>query len=319
VRLVFAGTPEVALPALRALAASRHTVAAVITRPDAPAGRGRRMVASPVAVLAGELGIAALKPGRPSEPEFLARLRDLAPDCCPVVAYGALIPQAALDIPRHGWVNLHFSVLPAWRGAAPVQHAVLRGDDITGATTFELVKELDAGPVYGTLTEPVRPTDTSGDLLGRLAVSGAELLVGTLDAIEDGTVRAVPQPADGISLAPKLTPADARVDWKLPAHLIDRQIRACTPDPGAWTDFESTRLKLWPVTPAAASAIGDAAAAAPPPAPGELRVERGAVYAGTGTSPVRLGDVQPQGKRRMPAADWARGLRAGSAVGHGFG
>jgi methionyl-tRNA formyltransferase len=315
VRLVFAGTPEVALPALRALTASRHTVAAVVTRPDAPAGRGRRMVASPVAVLADELGIPVLKPGRPREPEFLAQLRDLAPDCCPVVAYGALIPQAALDIPRHGWVNLHFSVLPAWRGAAPVQHAVLRGDDITGATTFQLVKELDAGPVYGTLTEPIRPTDTSGDLLARLAVSGAELLVATLDGIEDGTVRAVPQPADGISLAPKLDPADARVDWKLPAHLIDRQIRGCTPDPGAWTDFESTRLKLWPVSLAGPAADDPAR----PQAPGELRVERGAVYAGTGTVPVRLGDVQPPGKRRMPAADWARGLRADSAVGRGLG
>jgi methionyl-tRNA formyltransferase len=190
-----------------------------------------------------------------------------------------------------------------------VQHAVLRGDDITGATTFQLVKELDAGPVYGTLTEPIRPADTSGDLLARLAVSGAELLLATLDGIEDGDVRAVPQPPDGISFAPKLTPADARVDWKLPAHLIDRQIRACTPEPGAWTDFESTRLKLWPVTPTEGA----------PQAPGELRVERGAVYAGTGTVPVRLGDVQPQGKRRMPAADWARGLRADSAAGLGLG
>jgi methionyl-tRNA formyltransferase len=322
VRLVFAGTPEVALPALRALVGSRHTLAAVITRPDAPAGRGRRLLASPVAMLADELGIEALKPVRPSEPSFLDRLRALAPDCCPVVAYGALIPQAALDIPAHGWVNLHFSVLPAWRGAAPVQHAVLRGDDITGATTFELVKELDAGPVYGTLTEPIRPADTSGDLLGRLSVAGAELLVATLDGIEDGTIRAVPQPADGVTLAPKLTPDDARVDWKLPAHLIDRQIRGCTPDPGAWTEFESARLKLWPVTLAApgTAAPGTAAAGtAPPPAPGELRVERGAVYVGTGTAPVRLGDVQPPGKRRMPAADWARGLRADSAVGLGLG
>jgi methionyl-tRNA formyltransferase len=313
VRLVFAGTPEVALPALRALVASRHTVAAVVTRPDAPAGRGRRMVVSPVAALAQELGIETLKPIRPNEPWFLTSLRAIAPDCCPVVAYGALLPQQALDIPRHGWVNLHFSVLPAWRGAAPVQHAVLRGDDITGASAFQIVKELDAGPVYGTLTEPVRPADTSGDLLDRLAVAGAELLVATLDGIEDGTVRAVPQPADGVSLAPKLTPADARVDWKLPAHLIDRQIRACTPDPGAWTDVEATRLKLWPVTAA------PSAAPAPPQAPGELRIEHGAVYVGTGTVAVRLGDVQPQGKRRMPAADWARGLRAGAAVTLGSG
>jgi len=315
VRLVFAGTPEVALPALRALAASRHTLAAVVTRPDAPAGRGRRMVISPVAALAGELGVETLKPLRPNEPWFLERLRTVAPDCCPVVAYGALLPQAALDIPPRGWVNLHFSVLPAWRGAAPVQHAVLRGDDITGASTFQIVKELDAGPVYGTLTEPVGPADTSGDLLDRLSISGAELLVETLDAIEDGTVQAVPQPLDGISFAPKFTVEDARVDWKLPAHLIDRQIRACTPDPGAWTDFDGARLKLWPVTrirpPAAEAKAGVG--------PGQLLVERAAVYVGTGTLPVRLGDVQPQGKRRMPAADWARGLHADSAASLGLG
>jgi methionyl-tRNA formyltransferase len=327
-RLVFAGTPEAALPALRALVNSRHTVAAVVTRPDAPAGRGRRLVASPVADLAAELGIEALKPGRPREPLFLDRLRAIAPDCCPVVAYGALLPQSALDIPVHGWVNLHFSVLPAWRGAAPVQHAVLRGDDITGASTFQIVKELDAGPVYGTLTEPVRPADTSGDLLDRLSVAGAQLLVATLDGIEDGTVLAVPQPTDGISFAPKLTPDDARIDWKMPAHLIDRQIRGCTPDPGAWTDFESTRLKLWPVTlmaspaPAAPGAAVDGVADGSPQVsvpPGQLRVERSAVYVGTGTVPVRLGDVQPQGKRRMPAADWARGLHADAAITLGLG
>jgi methionyl-tRNA formyltransferase len=326
VRLVFAGTPAAALPTLRALAASRHSVAAVVTRPDAPAGRGKRMQPSPVAELAGELGFEILKPARPNEGWFLDRLRTLAPDCCPVTAYGALLPQAALDIPAHGWVNLHFSVLPAWRGAAPVQHAVLRGDDITGATTFLIVKELDAGPVFGTLTEPVRPTDTSGDLLDRLAVSGAELLVRTLDAIEDGTVLAVPQPADGVSFAPKLTPADARVDWKLPAHLIDRQVRGCTPDPGAWTECDTGgsstggsstgesstgRLKLWPVTLAAGAGL---ASGGPGLAPGELRVDRNAVYAGTGTVPVRLGDVQPQGKRRMPAADWARGLRSATVT-----
>lgn len=320
-RLVFAGTPAAALPTLRALAASRHTVAAVVTRPDAPVGRGKKMHRSPVAELAEELGLETLKPVRPNEGWFLDRLRAIAPDCCPVTAYGALLPQAALDIPPHGWVNLHFSVLPAWRGAAPVQHAVLRGDDITGATTFRIVKELDAGPVFGTLTEPIRPTDTSGDLLERLAVGGAELLLRTLDAIEDGTARAVPQPADGVSFAPKLTPADARVDWKLPAHLIDRQLRACTPDPGAWTEFGTGpsgtglsgtgrsitgRLKLWPVTLAAGAGL---ASGGPALAPGELRVDRNAVYAGTGTVPVRLGDVQPQGKRRMPAADWARGLR----------
>src|SRR6201981_1723700 len=254
-RLVFAGTPQAAVPALDELLASRHEVVAVVTRPDAPAGRGLHEVPSPVAERAAQAGVEVLKPARVRDEEFLSRLRAIAPDCCPVTAYGALLPQSALDIPVHGWVNLHFSVLPAWRGAAPVQHAVLRGDDISGATTFQIVKELDAGPVFGTLTEPIRPTDTSGDLLGRLAVSGAELLVRTLDAIEDGTVRAVPQPADGVSLAPNLTPRDAPGDWKLPAHLIDRQLRACTPDPGAWTEFDAGRLKLWPVALAAGAGL----------------------------------------------------------------
>ena len=303
-RLVFAGTPQVAVTSLRALLASRHEVAAVVTRPDAPAGRGRRVEPSEVSVLARENGLEVLTPARPREPDFLARLRAIAPDCCPVTAYGALLPQAALDIPRHGWVNLHFSLLPAWRGAAPVQHALLHGDDITGATTFRLVADMDAGPVYGTVTEPIRPADTSGDLLGRIAESGAHLLVATLDGIEDGTLRAEPQPAEGVSLAPKVTPADARVDWKLPAHLIDRVIRACTPEPGAWTEFDEGRLKLWPV-----SLRAPEIEAAPPLAPGELRVTRDAVYAGTGSRAVLLGDVQPPGKRRMPAADWARGLR----------
>jgi methionyl-tRNA formyltransferase len=320
VRLVFAGTPAAALPTLRALAASRHEVAAVVTRPDAPVGRGKKVHPSPVAELAAELGFETLKPGRPKEEWFLDRLRAIAPDCCPVTAYGALLPQSALDIPAYGWVNLHFSVLPAWRGAAPVQHAVLHGDDITGATTFRIVKELDAGPVFGTFTEQIQPSDTSGDLLERLSVSGAELMVRTLDAIEDGTVVAVPQPADGVSFAPKLTPADAQVDWKLPAHLIDRRIRGCTPEPGAWTEFgtgspntssDTGRLKLWPVTMAAGAGLVSGADG-PGLAPGELRVDRSAVYVGTGSVPVRLGDVQPQGKRRMPAAAWARGLRTAS-------
>ena len=336
-RLVFAGTPTVAVTALRAILASRHTVEAVVTRPDAPAGRGRRVEPSPVAAVGSEAGLEVLKPIRPNDLVFLHRLREIAPDCCPVTAYGALLPQQALDIPRHGWVNLHFSVLPAWRGAAPVHHAILHGDDITGATTFRIVKELDAGPVFGVVTEPVRPADTTGGLLERLATVGAELLVATLDGIEDGTLRAVPQPAEGVSLAPKLTPADARVNWKLPAHLIDRQIRACTPDPGAWTEFDGGRMKLWPVTlsasgqPGAPGAAGPAGVTEEPAvpsgaasapgwlAPGELRVEHGAVYAGTGSRPVRLGDVQPPGKRRMDAAAWARGLRPGLATSLGFG
>jgi methionyl-tRNA formyltransferase len=306
-RLMFAGTPQTAVPALDAVLASRHEVVAVLTRPDAPAGRGRHVESSPVARRAAEAGLEVLTPARPREPLFLERLREIAPDCVPMVAYGALVPQAALDVPVHGWVNLHFSVLPAWRGAAPVQHAILHGDDVTGATTFSVVAALDAGPVYGVLTEPVRPTDTSGDLLDRLAHSGAELLVATLDGIEDGTLEAVPQPAEGVSLAPKITPADARVDWKLPAHIVDRLIRACTPEPGPWTEYDGARLKLGPVS------VGGPADA-PDLAPGELLAARQDVFVGTGSRPVRLGEVQAEGKRRMTASDWARGLRSAGPV-----
>jgi methionyl-tRNA formyltransferase len=308
-RLVFAGTPQAAVPALDALLKSGHEVAAVVTRPDAPAGRGLHLEPSPVAQRAAEAGVEVLKPARPRDPDFTGRLQQIAPDCVPITAYGALIPQPVLDIPAQGWVNLHFSLLPAWRGAAPVQHAILHGDDITGATTFQLVKELDAGPVFGVVTEPIRPGDTAGDLLGRLAVSGAGLLVATLDGIESGQLEARPQPAEGVSLAPKITAGDARVRWDQPATAVDRQIRACTPGPGAWTMLGDARLKLWPVSPAP----GDAAAAGLL-SPGEVRILRSGVLAGTATTPVGLGDVQPPGKRRMRAVDWARGLRQDTVV-----
>ena len=317
-RLVFAGTPDTAVPVLDALLASRHEVAAVVTRPDAPTGRGRKVEASPVAQRAAAAGLEVLTPARVRDPEFLDRLRAIGPDCCPVTAYGALLPQAALDIPPRGWVNLHFSVLPAWRGAAPVQHAIAHGDDVTGASTFLIVRELDAGPVYGVVTEPVRADDTTGTLLGRLAHSGAELLVATLNGIEEGTVQAVPQPAEGVSFAPKINPDDARVDWKLPAHVVDRQIRACTPDPGAWTELDGVRLKLGPVAldPVDSADRGDPDGSAAPPdlAPGELQAARNAVLVGTGSRPVLLGDVQAPGKRRMTAPEWARGLRSGGPV-----
>jgi methionyl-tRNA formyltransferase len=299
-RLVFAGTPAVALPSLRAfLASQRHEVLAVVTRPDAPAGRGRHVVRSPVGALADEHGIEVLTPHKASDPDFLARLGELAPDLCPVVAYGALLPQKALDIPARGWVNLHFSLLPAWRGAAPVQAAVRNGDEITGASTFRLVKEMDAGPVFGVVTEPVGPTDTAGELLERLAVSGAELLVSTVDGIEDGTLRPVEQPADGVSFAAKVTVETAKVDFAEPAFAVDRLVRSVTPDPGAWVTFRGERFKLGPVR----LVDGD------PLPPGELRVQPSVVLVGTATQPVQLGEVQAQGKKRMPAADWARGVR----------
>ena len=301
-RVLFAGTPNPAVPSLEALfASSRHEVVAVLTRPDAPTGRGRRMEQSPVRKVAEEHGVEVLTPRRPRDPEFLERLAELAPDVCPVVAYGGLIPPAALEIPRRGWVNLHFSLLPAWRGAAPVQRALLAGDEITGACTFQLEAGLDTGPVFGTITEEIRRTDTSGDLLERLAVDGARLLVATLDGIEDGTLYAVPQPVDGVSLAPKISVEDARVDWKTPAQHIDRQVRACTPAPGAWTTLGGERVKLFPLTPLPGATEVE---------PGQIVLDKRGMTVGTGSGHVvRLGDVQPQGRKRMSAADWARGLR----------
>jgi len=301
VRLVFAGTPDPAVPSLqRLLASPRHDVVAVVTRPDARAGRGRQPAESPVKQLAEQAGVPVLQPARPSEPEFLDALRALAPDCCPVVAYGALVPPAALTVPRLGWVNLHYSLLPAWRGAAPVQHALLAGDEITGATTFLLEQGLDTGPGFGVVTEQVRPTDTAGGLLDRLSRSGADLLVATLDALEDGELVAQPQPPDGVSLAPKLTPEDARVRWDEPATAVDRRIRACTPAPGAWTTFRGARVKLGPVVPQPDSVPG---------APGSLEVTRGSVLVAAAGGCVELGLMQPAGKGPMPAADWARGVR----------
>ncbi|MGW0424343.1 methionyl-tRNA formyltransferase [Streptomyces sp. NPDC003015] len=300
-KLVFAGTPEVAVPALDALIASgRHEVAAVVTRPDAPAGRGRRLVSSPVAQRAEEAGIEVLKPVKPRDPEFLERLREIAPDCCPVVAYGALLPRVALDIPAHGWVNLHFSLLPAWRGAAPVQHAIMAGDEITGASTFLIEEGLDSGPVYGTVTEEIRHTDTSGDLLTRLAFAGAGLLAATMDGIADGTLKAVPQPSEGITVAPKITVEDARVDWAAPALRVDRVVRGCHPSPGAWTTFRGERLKLIQVQP-----VPDRTDLAP----GALSVGKNSVHVGTGSHGLELLWVQAQGKKPMKAADWARGVR----------
>jgi methionyl-tRNA formyltransferase len=255
-----------------------------------------------VAERADSAGLRVLQPRSPREPEFLEQLADLAVDCSPVVAYGALVPQAALDLPRHGWVNLHFSLLPAWRGAAPVQHAIMAGDEVTGASTFLLEAGLDTGPVFGTLTEPIGPRDTAGDLLARLAVSGARLLVATLDGIESGTLLPEPQPAEGISLAPRIEPGDARVDWALPPHVVDRRIRGVTPAPGAWTTWRGERLRLAPVEPV--PEVTSLAA-------GELEAGRDGVLVGTHAGAVRLGEVQPAGKRMVPAQDWARGARPG--------
>jgi methionyl-tRNA formyltransferase len=298
-RIVFAGTPEVALPSLQAFLDSAHEVVAVVTRPDAEVGRGRKLSRSPVARLADDHGIEVLTPPRAGDEDFLARLTEIAPDCCPVVAYGALLPQSALDIPLHGWVNLHFSLLPAWRGAAPVQAAVKAGDEYTGASAFRIVKELDAGPVFGVVTEKIRSSDTAGVLLGRLASSGAELLVSTVDGLADGSVRAVEQSTEGVSYAGKISVDDARVDFARPAVAVDRALRAVTPDPGGWALLGEDRIKLGPVDLTGFDSL----------APGEILLQRKQVLVGTSTVPVRLTDVQAPGKKRMAATDWARGAR----------
>jgi methionyl-tRNA formyltransferase len=300
-RLVFAGTPDAAVPSLRALVDSPdHEVVAVVTRPDAPSGRGKAMHRSPVGMVADEYGIEVLQPRKAGEPDFLARLTELAPDCCPVVAYGNLLPNSALAVPKHGWVNLHFSLLPAWRGAAPVQAAIKHGDEITGATTFRIVKELDAGPTFGMVTVGVGATETAGELLSRLAVVGAQLLVDTVDGIASDGLCAQEQPADGMSYAAKVTVDDAHVDFTAPAPAVDRLLRSVTPEPGGWAVFRDDRIKLGPAT---------VAQDADPLPAGELLVQRKRVLVGTATAPVALGAVQAAGKKRMPATDWARGTR----------
>lgn len=311
-RLIFAGTPEPAVVALERLLKTDHEVVAVLTRPDARRGRGRTLHPSPVSALAQEHGIEVLTPttlkaGTEDGDAIRTRLAELAPDAIPVVAYGNLVPKDLLDLPTHGWVNLHFSLLPAWRGAAPVQAAIRAGDDITGAATFRIEEGLDTGPVLGTVTEEIRGTDTADDLLTRLAYSGADLLAATMDGLEAGALVAEPQVGEA-TYAPKITTGDARIDWSQPDFAVDRHIRAHTPGPGAWTTLLDDRVKIGPVTPG--SAVEGLA-------PGEIYVDKNTVSVGTGTGAVTLGLAQPPGKKMMNAADWARGnaaLQSGEKV-----
>lgn len=309
-RIIFAGTPEPAVVALEKLLASSHEVVAVITRPDAKKGRGRTLHPSPVKALAQEHGIEVLTPstlraGTEDGDNLRQRLAELQPEAIPVVAYGNLISKDLLDVARHGWVNLHFSLLPAWRGAAPVQAAIAAGDDITGASTFRIEEGLDTGPVFGTVTEGITGTDTADDLLTRLAYSGSDLLVATMDGLEAGTLEPQAQKGEA-TYAPKISTAAARIDWAQPAFAIDRHIRAHTPGPGAWTLLDDARLKLGPVS--LTERIGKQLA------PGEALISKDAVYIGTATQPVQLDRIQPPGKKMMNAADWARGLGKNAEV-----
>lgn len=304
-RLVFAGTPTVAAHTLaHLLDRTDHEVVAVISRPDAPVGRSKRPVPSPVSELALSRGIELLRPTRPSE--VVARLGELAPDACPVIAYGALLPQRVLDVPAHGWLNVHYSLLPRWRGAAPVQRAILAGDEVTGVSVFRLVAAMDAGPVFATSAVAMEPGETSGELLERLTPLGAALLAETLGQVAEGRAVAVEQPADGITIAPKLTVAEARLEWAAPAAELARLVRACNPSPMAWAGHGGERFRVLRAEPAAE--------AVPGLAPGELAVGRREVLVGTGDGALRLLEVQPQGRRGMPATAWANGLRGDPGV-----
>ena len=298
-RVLFAGTPAPAVPTLRALLDAGHDVVAVATNPAAPSGRGKQLTASPVAAEAAALGLPLLQPVKAREPWFVDAVKELAPDVAVIVAWGCLIPDSLLAVPVHGWVNVHFSLLPAWRGAAPVQRAIMAGDEVSGVTTFELVHDLDAGPVYRQVAVDVAPHETSGELLERLAVVGAEALVGTLTDIAAG-VKPTHQPLDGVTLAPKVATEDARIDWSQPAATVEALVRGVTPHPGAWTTFDDARFKVDGV---------ELADTSTPLAPGELLATKKDLLIGTGDGALRLVRVQAVGKPMMDAAAWSRGAR----------
>lgn len=300
-RVIFAGTPEVALPSLHAIVKAGHEVVAVLTRPDAPAGRGKKLTASPVAALAQTLGLPIIKPQR-ADAALVDQVTELAADAAAVVAFGVLLPQALLDAVGGGWVNLHFSLLPRWRGAAPVQHAILAGDQSTGATTFRIVRELDAGPVYRSVRVPITTGQTSGQLLADLAMLGAPLLVDSLADIAAG-VEPTPQDDRAITWAPKINPADMRIDWTHASAVIDRLVRAANPAPGAWTTFEGQHFQVLAVRPGVREG--------PALAPAQLAADRRHLWVGTGDGILELTQVKAFGRRPMPGADWVRGRQGG--------
>src|SRR6478752_3764004 len=284
-RLVFAGTPAVAVPSLLALAA-RHEVVAVITREDAPLGRKRVLTPSPVAAAAEERGLPVIRANRLRE-EATEQVRGLQPDLGVIVAYGGLVREPLLSLPRLGWVNLHFSLLPRWRGAAPVQHAVIAGDAETGAAVFQLVPELDAGDVFSELRRPIGPDETAGELLEALSVSGADLLADTVDGLAAGTLASEPQRGEPTP-APKLTIDDGRLDVTRPADEVYARLRGVTPEPGAHAMLGGERFKIL-----RAARADDAA----PLRPGAVEQHDRRILVGTGTTPLQLLTVQPAGKR----------------------
>jgi len=302
-KLVFAGTPQVAVPSLQALADSPHSIAAVITRADAPLGRKRVLTPSPLAQAADGLGLPLLKTNR-LDAAATDRIAALEPDLGVIVAYGGLVREPLLSVPRLGWINLHFSLLPRWRGAAPVQRAIMAGDERTGAAVFQLVAELDAGDVFASFSEPISRHATAGGLLESLSHSGAVLLRNVVDQLEAGTIEAVPQVGESTTAA-KLGLADARIDWAETAEAVYNRVRGVTPEPGAFTMLGDARLKVLDLAPTHG--------AQPLPA-GVIREFDKKVLVGTGTAPLELVTVQPAGKKHMKAIDWWRGMAATDVV-----
>jgi methionyl-tRNA formyltransferase len=300
-RLSFMGTPAFALPSLRALVDAGHEICLVVTRPDRPAGRGRRVVPPPVKLAAQELRLPILQPERIGEPEALAALRAGRPEAIIVVAYGQLLPEAILGPPPHGCLNLHASLLPKYRGPAPIPWAIIRGEMVTGVTIMRIEARMDAGPIVLYRAEPIGPRDTAGTLGERLAMLGAELLCQALDQVARGTARLIPQDEGLATYAPKLTPEDTHLDWARDAHALDCLIRGLQPEPGAVTRFGGRRVKIL-------EALVEAAPDAPPGAVVAID-HHGGVLVATGRGGLRLTRVQPENRRAMSGAEFARGYR----------
>jgi methionyl-tRNA formyltransferase len=304
--IVFAGTPEFSVPALEALVASNHRVLAVYTQPDRPAGRGRKVTMSAVKQCALEHNVPVEQPLKLRDPEQIARLATFQPDLMVVVAYGLILPQAVLDIPRLGCINIHASLLPRWRGAAPIHRAIEAGDSQTGVTIMRMEAGLDTGPMLLEFNEPILASDTTATLHDRLATRGAEALLAALPGIADGSLRARTQPLDGVTYAAKVSKEEARIDWSRSNADIDRQIRAFNPWPVAETTFEGAQLRIWSAVPDHTIVTGE---------PGQVgRSDDGGILVATGTGAINLQTVQVAGRKPVAANEFARAHRLDGVV-----
>ena len=309
-RTVFLGTPEAAVPTLEALLDSDHRVVAVVTAPDRPRGRGMELAASPVKQRALAAGIPVLQPPTLRAPEVQVELAATGADVFVVCAYGLILPPAVLEEPRLGCVNVHFSLLPAFRGAAPVAAAILAGVPVSGVTIMQMDPGLDTGPTLDTVEEPIRPDDDTGSLEARLALAGARLLVSVLDHLEAGTIEARPQDGSQASYAGKVTPEDARIDWSQPSASIGDRVRAFSPRPGAWTILDGRRLKVWRARPGDGPLASGEPRWKPEGEPGWFGSGAGgSMVVVTGDGVVALDEIQPEGGRRMSGPDFLRGRR----------